>query len=68
MKALKVRKKGCALRAKEQFNGVWCRPVTGEGPAVSWGQQSEDSGASSGVPSTDHLMHKGKEMKHFSDN
>lgn len=43
MKTLKVRKKGCALH-KEQFNCVWCCPVTGDGPAVSYGQESEQRG------------------------
>lgn len=59
------------LYTKEQFNCVWCCPVTGDGPAVSYGQESEQNQnreAFSGVSSTDHLMHKGKEMKHFLDN
>lgn len=37
-----------------------CLVLSCDGPAVSWGQQSEDAGTSSGVSSTDHLMHKEK--------
>lgn len=35
------------LYTKEQFNCIWCCPVTGDGPAVSYRQQSEDRGAPS---------------------